>query len=472
MIIACLPKKGLNLLDSEKNTMENFERYLDKLTNDIFPDRLTKLVEEKSVSSIPEFNSAVRSCAQVVRGLLRDIGARTYLIETDGNPLVIGEIVNREDAHTVAIYNHYDVQPCNDSNWKTDPWKLETRKGCYYGRGTSDNKGPLLTVINAVQLACHEDVPVNYLFIYEGEEESGASNFKNGVQKVAGTTKPDSLLVPDITWLDERSPAVIYGTRGNLYMHFNLKIAESDVHSGLAGGPARNAIAELMSVAAQCHKPETGEILIPGFHDDVVEPSEKEMRYWLQSPFDVKTFAEDFGINTLRFCDRERVMKSIWASPTFEVHGCVGGHMEKNGQKTIIPGEAQLLVSMRLVPNQDPDKAFNLVKQFVRKINSDVEVMKVSTSRPYLGKIDSPLIEAADEAFQNAFNFSVSRVRCGGSIGAIMHMCDAFEEPPIVATGLSLPTDNIHGPNEHFEKKQVDGGTKAFFNYFKAISEL
>jgi acetylornithine deacetylase/succinyl-diaminopimelate desuccinylase-like protein len=452
--------------------MANVESYVNELAENVFPDRLAKLVEEKSVSSVPEFNSEVRSCAEVTRELLRDIGARAYLVETDGQPLVVGEIENKKDAHTVAIYNHYDVQPCNIPNWKTDPWKLELKEGRYYGRGTSDNKGPLLTVINAVQLACQEDVPLNYLFIYEGEEESGTSHFTDGVQKVAKKTKPDSVLVPDITWLDEKSPAIIYGTRGNLYMHFNLKIAESDVHSGLAGGPARNAIAELMDVAAKCHKSENGEILIPHIHDDVVKPSEKEMRYWLQSPFNVKTFAEDLSINKLRFYDRKRVMKSIWASPTLEVHGCVGGYMEKNGQKTIIPGEAQLLVSMRLVPNQDPDKIFSLVKQFVGETNSDVEVRKVSTSRPYLGKIDSPPIEAADKAFQNAFRYSVSRVRCGGSIGAIMHMCDAFGQPPIVATGLSLPTDNIHGPNEHFERRQVVGGTKAFFNYFKAMSEL
>ncbi len=452
--------------------MTNAESYVNRLIHDLFPDRLARLVEEQSVSSVPEFNSAVRSCAEVARDTLRDIGATARLVETGGNPLVVGEIVNKEDAHTVAIYNHYDVQPCNISKWKTDPWKLDIRKGRYYGRGTSDNKGPMLTVINAVQLACHEDVPLNYLFIYEGEEESGASNFTVGAQKVAKTAKPDSVLVPDITWLDEKSPAIIYGTRGNLYMHFNLKIAESDVHSGLAGGPARNAIAELMSVAEKCHKPETGEILIPGSYADVAELSEKEMRYWLQSPFDVRTFAEELGINKLRFYDKKRVMKSIWACPTFEVHGCVGGHMEKNGQKTIIPGEAQLLVSMRLVPNQDPDRTFDLVKQFVEEINSDVEVRKVSTSRPYLGRIDSPPVEAADKAFQDAFHLSVSRVRCGGTIGAIMHMYDAFGQPPIVVTGLSLPTDNIHGPNEHFEQRQVEGGTKAFFGYFKAISEL
>ena len=452
--------------------MATVERYIERLIENTFQDQLAKLVEKQSISSVPKFRTMVRSCAEVSRDLLRDIGARAYLVETGGNPLVVGEIISKKDAHTVGIYNHYDVQPCDLSRWRTDPWKLKIEDERYYGRGTSDNKGPLLTLIHAVDLACQENIPLNYLFIYEGEEEAGTSHFANGIRKVAETKKPDSVLVPDVTWLDERSPTIVYGLRGSLYMHFNLKIAELDAHSGLAGGPARNAIAELMNVATKCHNSQTGEILIPGFYDDVVEPTDEEMGYWLKSSFNTKAFKQDLGIKKLRFYDRKRVMKSIWADPTFEVHGCVGGHMEKNGQKTIVPGEAQLLVSTRLVPYQDPDKVFPLVKQFVEKLNSDVEVRKVSASRPYLGEFDSIYIEAADRAFQSAFGYSVSRVRCGGSIGAVMCMYEIFDQPPIVATGLSLPTDNIHGPNEHFEKRQVIGGIRAFFNYLKTLSEM
>lgn len=452
--------------------MVAFESYIKNLMKDTFPNRLARLVEEKSISSYSECKLQVRSCAEVARNFLKDIDAKAYLVETGGHPLVVGEIMNKKCAHTVAIYNHYDVQPCDLSRWDSDPWKLETKGGCFWGRGTSDNKGPLLTLIYAVQLACQENIPLNYLFIYEGEEESGATHFADGIRKVAETIKPDSVLVPDIAWLDKISPTIIYGLRGTLYMHFDLKTAESDAHSGMAGGPARNAIAELMDVIAKCHNSQTGEILVPGFHDNVKEPTEEEIGYWLQSPFDTEIFMRDLGIKKLRFYDAKRIMKSLWANPTFEVHGCIGGYMEKNGQKTIIPGEAQLLVSTRLVPNQDPDDIFNQVKEFVRKLNSDVEVRKVSSSKPYLGRPNSSYIEAADRAFQNGFGYSVSRVRCGGSIGAIMRMYDIFGHPPIIATGLSLPTDNIHGPNEHFEQRQVVGGIRAFFNYLKAISEM
>jgi acetylornithine deacetylase/succinyl-diaminopimelate desuccinylase-like protein len=168
-------------------------RYIERLIENTFQDQLAKLVEKQSVSSVPEFGSMVRSCAEVSRDLLRDIGARVYLLETDGPPLVVGEIVNEKGAHTVCIYNHYDVQPCSLSRWRTDPWKLERKDKCYYGRGTSDNKGPLLTLVHAVDLACQQNIPLNYLFIYEGEEESGGSHFADGIQKVAETKKPDSV---------------------------------------------------------------------------------------------------------------------------------------------------------------------------------------------------------------------------------------------------------------------------------------
>jgi len=453
--------------------MAAVEKYIKKLMEKTFPKQLADLVREMSISSSPANRSDVRSCAYVVRDLLSEIGARAELVETGGHPLVVGKIMNKKGAHSVVNYNHYDVQPItNLLEWDTDAFKLEIKDGRYYGRGTTDNKGPLLTLLHAVHLACQENIDLNYLFLCEGEEEIGSPNFANGIQKVAETIKPDSIIIADVDWLGERDPSIIYGLRGLLYMHFNLKTAEKEAHSGLVGGVARNPIVELSNVVAKCYDPDTGKILIPGFYDNVMEPDKEEIRLWLKSPFNVEDFKRDHGLIKIRSTNRETILRSRWAEPTFEAHGCVGGYMERDGDKTSVPRDAQMLVSMRLVPNQDPDVIFDLVERFVRKLNPDVEVRKSSVARPYLGGFNSPYIEAAVEAFQSSFGYPVSRVRCGGSIGALMDMYDIFGQPEIVATGLSKPSHNMHGPNEYFERSQVEGGIRAFVKYFKTISEM
>ncbi len=449
--------------------MSDFDFNLAKVMDD-FAAELSELVAIPSVSSDPDYKKSIQKAAGFLKEKLAELGATTELVETSGYPLLVGHKENDPGAKTIGIYNHYDVQPiAAPEEWESDPFRLKEKKDRWYGRGASDDKGNLLVALKAVQLAIGENLPLNFQFIYEGEEEVGSPHFEEGLEKARQYLNPDIVIVADGGWMSRKQPTVEYGLRGLLYMHWNLKTASSNAHSGSVGGAARNPLLEIAEVLSRCIDAKTGEIKIPGIYEKVRNLKPGEFEGWLKSGFDIKHFMKEHGLRSLRTTDKEKVLKAIWAKPTFEVHSLVGGYMKKDGRMTVLPKGGQLLVSMRLVADQDPDEVFKQVKQYVKEINPDVEVVKVSAAKPYLGEFNSPNLEAASRALNETFGLPIAKIRAGGSIGAVPTMYEVLGQPEILLMAFGLPEHGAHGPNEYFDHQMAEGGIKSYLKYFQLM---
>jgi acetylornithine deacetylase/succinyl-diaminopimelate desuccinylase-like protein len=313
-------------------------------------------------------------------------------------------------------------------------------------------------------------VPINVRFLWELEEENGSPSFAAAIRNRVAIPRPDSVVISDTIWLSKTQPAMPYGLRGLLGARLVLRTGSKDAHSGVTGGAARNPLSELMDVVHACVDAKTGKVKIPGFYQDVVEPTKGEIKSFLRSGFQVSRFKQAYGFKTLRTHDPAEVMRRIWAAPTFEVHGLVGGY-HGPGVKTVVPGHGELKVSMRLVPNQTPEKALALLKTHVAKLNSDVKVEREGMLQPFRGVFDGPYVEAVKRSVRAGFGKEPAFIREGGSIGAVVTMQKAWKVP-ILFMGLSLPEHGYHAPNEYFDWGQASGGMKAFAHYLGELASM
>ena len=217
-------------------------------------------------------------------------------------------------------------------NGQQAPFAFKNENGLYHGRGATDDKGPALSALFGARYAIEQGVPINVRFLWELEEEIGSPHFAAGLKNRTAIPRPDSVVVSDTIWLAKGKPAMPYGLRGLLGARLTLRTGTKDAHSGVTGGAARNPLAELMEVAHACVDAKTGKVKIPGFYQDVVEPTKAEIKSFLASGFKVKSFKQAYGFQTLRTNDPAEIMRRIWAAPTFEVHGLTGGYHGPRGE--------------------------------------------------------------------------------------------------------------------------------------------
>ncbi|MBS1952952.1 MAG: M20/M25/M40 family metallo-hydrolase [Cyanobacteria bacterium SZAS-4] len=431
---------------------------------------LKKLVDIPGVSMDPERKPDIIRTAEVAAQMLKDAGANAEIIQTKGNPVVFAEMIADPTYPTVTIYNHMDVQPADPAEWKTAPFQMTIEDGTYRGRGSTDDKGPALAVLYAAKYARENKVPINIKFIWELEEEIGSPNFEQFLQDNKAKLGTDSIVVSDTIWVSREKPAIPYGLRGLQGVLVRLKTGVKDVHSGTTGGLARNPIGELAQLINECYDAKTGQVHIPGFYDAVRKTSDSEADNFVASGFDVKAFMKAHELHSLRTADAKDASQRIWAQPTFEVHGITGGY-HGPGVKTIVPHEAEAKISMRLVPDQDPEKILQAFTKFVKEKCPDATVTAEGSLRPYLGEFTGPFNNAASEAMKAGFGKEAAFTREGGSIGAVVSMHDILGKP-IVFLGLSLPEHGYHAINENFDWQQAGGGIKMFVQYFNALSKI
>ena len=435
-----------------------------------FESILAGMVEVPTISAEPEHRNDIDHGAELAVQHLRLFGAEAKIVRTPGNPVVVGKFITGGTHPTVTIYNHLDVQPANEPQWQSAPFVFKKQDGKYMGRGTTDDKGPALTALFGARYAVQQGVPVNVQFIWEFEEEIGSPNFEHFMKAHGKKLASDSVLVSDTIWISRERPAIAYGLRGLAPLRLVLETGTKDVHSGLTGGAARNPITELCQLIAECYDARSGKVLIPGFYDDVEKLSKKELNHFLASGFSVKRFKQAHELKKMREGGAADIASRIWARPTFEVHGIVGGYTGP-GVKTAIPYRAEAKLSMRLVPNQEGPKIFRLVRNFIKERNPGVQVFPESCLSPYLGPHTGPYADAAREAMRTAFGKEPAFVREGGSIGAVVTM-QKYLKAPIVFLGLSLPEHGYHAPNESFDWEQASGGMRMFARYFEVISKF
>jgi acetylornithine deacetylase/succinyl-diaminopimelate desuccinylase-like protein len=441
-----------------------------KETRQFFERTLGEMVEIPSVSMDPSRAGDIRRMAVYAAGLLRGLGAEARIVETKGHPVVTGGWMTGGNHPTVTIYNHMDVQPAQEPQWRQQPFAFRNEGGIYRGRGATDDKGPALTALLAARYAVEEGLPVNIRFLWELEEEIGSPNFAAALRNRREIPAPDSVVVSDTIWIAKGRPAMPYGLRGLAGARLTLRTGTNDAHSGVTGGAARNPLAELCEVAHACVDARTGRVKIPGFYDGVTAPTKAEMKNFLASGFNVERFKSVHGFTSLRATKADEVLRRIWASPTFEVHGLAGGYTGP-GIKTVVPAHGELKISMRLVPDQKPEKMFALLARFVKKQNPDVTVEPEGMLQPFRGVFDGPYADAIRRSVRTGFGRDPAFIREGGSIGAVATMQRQWKVP-ILFLGLSLPEHGYHAPNEYFDWGQASGGMKAFAAYFAELAEM
>jgi acetylornithine deacetylase/succinyl-diaminopimelate desuccinylase-like protein len=443
-----------------------------KRERDPYEKALKELVEIPSVSSEPARAGDIRRCAEHGASLIRSFGGEAKIVETKGNPIVHGRFFAAVDAPTVTVYNHLDVQPASRDTepWDSDPFTFTRMGDRYFGRGTTDDKGPALTALWGIKAARENGVRVNMNLLWELEEEIGSGNFEVAVRDNAKMFSTDSVLVSDTIWVSRQQPACPAGLRGLQGFELVLETGTTDQHSGTTGGAARNPIGELMKLVSEMYDASTGRVKIKGFYDDVEPPSKRELQEFRDSGFSVKKFKKDHLFKSIRTEDPVEVMKRIWAMPTFEIHGVTGGY-QGPGIKTIIPPRGSVKVSCRLVAHQDPKKIMKLIRDFVKERNPDVKIMGEAAMLPYMGPTTGPLADAVKAAMKFSFGREPVFVREGGSIGAVVSM-EKILKCPVMFLGLSLPEHGYHAPNENFDWQQASGGMVAFAKYFELLAAL
>ena len=453
----------------ERRTLESFAAR----ERAAFEDLLRAFVEVPSVSADPARKKDVERVAELGAETIRRFGGRADIHRAAGaGPMVLGRFDSSPSHPTVTVYNHLDVQPASMETepWRTEPFVFTKQGDTYYGRGTTDDKGPALTALWGAKAAREAGVPVNIRFLWETEEEVGSPNFEATLRKIGAAARTDVVVVSDTVWVSRGKPSLSAGLRGLQRFIFRLETAETDQHSGTTGGVARNPIAELCQLASEIFDARTGKVKIPGFYADVAPLSRQEIADFKACGFSVPGFIRDHGFKSIRTRDSLEVMKRLWAMPTFEIHGLVGGYTGP-GVKTIVPPRAELKATVRLVPDMKGPKIARLMKAFVKKRNPDVTVEIGSSAPAFKGRISGPHVEAAQRAVKFAFGKDPVFVREGGTIGAVLSM-EQLLEVPIVLMGLSLPDHGYHAPNENYDWGQAGGGMVAFAKFFEEAAAV
>ena len=438
-----------------------------------YEDLLKRYVETPTVSVDPQHAQDIRDGVEMVVETFKKFGAKPEVYRINqGNPIVHATFDSARNLPTLTVYNHMDVQPASKETepWKTEPFVMTQKGDTYYGRGTTDDKGPALAALFGARAALESNVPVNIRFLWEFEEEIGSPNFEKIIAKAASDLRTDSVVVSDTVWVSRQRPANSAGLRGLLGFILTLETGTTDTHSGEVGGAARNPLGELMKVACDLYDPNTGRVKIKGFYDDVIPPTKSELRDWANSGFTVQGYKKAHKLKKMRTEDPIEVMKRIWGMPTMEIHGLAGGY-QGPGLKSIVPPRAELKASCRLVPGQNPKKIAALIKAAVRAKNPDVKVQLESMAPAFLTSTEGPLPEALRRAVKFAFKRDSVFVRDGGTIGA-MTSIEKVLKCPVLFLGLSLPEHGYHAPNENFDWQQASGGMVAFAKYFEEIANL
>jgi acetylornithine deacetylase/succinyl-diaminopimelate desuccinylase-like protein len=444
----------------------NRERYLEELK---------ALLAIPSISALPAHAGDVKRCAEWCAGEMRRIGLQNVrLIETPGYPVVYGDWLGAAGAPTILFYGHYDVQPVDPLDlWESPPFEATIRDGEIYARGSADDKGQVFMHFKAVEAHLKQNgrLPVNIKFILEGEEEVGSVNLDEFVRAHKADLAADVVVISDSPMFARGVPSICYGLRGLVYFQIDLRGSSTDLHSGSFGGAVANPAFVLAQMIAQM-KDRGGRIRIPGFYDDVVPLKDEERQAWASLPFNEKKYRKDFGIPKLFGETDYTTLERTWARPTLEVNGMLSGFTGE-GAKTVLPAVAMAKISMRLVPNQDPNRIAELFETYVRKLapkTMELTVTRMHGGKPWMTSFDNLYVQAAGRAIEKGFGQKPVFTREGGSIPVVSTFQDELGLPSVLF-GVGLPDENAHAPNEKLDVANFHGGIIASAMLYEEIAK-
>ncbi|HEX5385098.1 MAG TPA: dipeptidase [Gemmatimonadales bacterium] len=432
-----------------------------------------------SVSALPAHAADCRRAADWLAAELRRLGCPTVqLVEGRGHPVVWAESPPRSGCPTVLLYGHYDVQPPDPlDEWISPPFDPTVRDGRIYARGAADDKGQVFCLLKAYEAvrgagaATDGGAPLNVRFIVEGEEESGGHMISDLLHAEPWRTEADAVVVADMSYFAPGIPAVYTALRGMCYAEIAVRTLRRDLHSGSYGGVAPNAIETLVRILAGLKSAE-GEIQVPKLYAAVEPPTAGELKAWKRLPFDKKRFLEqEVTGKALTGLKQHSIFERVWALPTLEIHGIRGG-FTGDGAKTVIPAQATAKVSLRLVPGQRFEQVAQQLTRAVAALAprwADVEVRILHGGDPVQVDTASPAYAVLDEAFEQVTGKPAVRVRAGGSIPIVPEL--GLAGAPVILTGIGLPDDGLHSPNEKLDLEQLWSGIEVFSRFFELFGK-
>lgn len=433
---------------------------------------LAELIAIPSISADDAHADDVRRAAEWVCGRIERAGGEAAVLDTDGMPLAIGEVpasTGSAGAPTVLCYAHFDVQPPDPVDlWETPPFELTRRDGWLYARGIADDKAHLFVLLKAVELLRAEGtLPVNVRFACDGEEEVGGHSVVDWLEQ--DQRGADVAVVLDGGMIARDVPGFTIGLRGVCYFHVTVRTGVRDLHSGMFGGAALNALHVLTrSLSAVLAGPD-GRLPEP-LRAGIIPPTAEELDSWRSLPDGGDELAAQ-GAHALDPGAAEAFYVRTTAEPSVDVNGIEGGSPRL--QKTVIPVEAQANVSMRLAPGQKPEEVVPVFQQLVRDAapeGADVDVMLWTKSEAALVSPASPAIRLAQDAFESTTGVRPLLTRSGGSIPIVATLVE--RGIPVIVTGFALNDSNIHSPNERFVADYLPLGVQTAQELFRRFAEL
>jgi acetylornithine deacetylase/succinyl-diaminopimelate desuccinylase-like protein len=446
------------------------------VNRDRYLEELKAFLAIPSISALPAHAADVKRCAEWSADEMRRIGLENVrLISTPGNPVVYGDWLHAPGAPTILFYGHYDVQPVDPLDlWESPPFEATVRDGEIYARGSADDKGQVFMHFKAIEAHLKQNgkLPVNMRIILEGEEEVGSVNLDEFIRAHKHELSADVVVISDSPMFDRGVPSICYGLRGLVYCQIDLRGSGTDLHSGSFGGAVANPAFVLAQMIAQM-KDRGGRIKMPGFYDDVVPLRDEEREAWAKLPFNEKKYKKDFGIPKLFGETGYSTLERTWARPTLEVNGMLSGFTGE-GAKTVLPAVAMAKISMRLVPNQNPDKIAALFETYVQELAPKTVALKFTRmhgGKPWMTSFDNPFVQAAGRAIERGFGKAPVFTREGGSIPVV----STFQEElglPSVLFGVGLPDENAHAPNEKLDVSNFHNGIIASAMLYEEIAHI
>ena len=439
-------------------------------------ERLKAFLRIPSISALPQHAPDVRRAAEWLADEMRAAGIQNVEVsETTGHPMVYGDWLHAAGAPTVVVYGHYDVQPVDPlDEWHTEPFEPVVDGHRLIGRGAADDKGQIHAHVSAAAalLATRDSLPVNVKYVFEGEEESGSAHLDAWLTEHRDRLDADAAIISDTGFFEGNVPAITLSLRGMTYAQIDVRLAGGDLHSGSYGGAIGNPAFAIAQIIAALKGPD-GRIRIPGFYDDVREPTQAEREAIAALPFDEETFRADTGVPGLVGESGYTTLERKSIRPTLDVNGIWGG-FQGHGQKTIIPAEAHAKISMRLVADQEPEDVFAKLKAFVDEIappGVEVTVRLLGTGRPSQTPLDHPHVGAASRALERVFGQSPLYINSGGSI-PVAASFQRILGLPVVLLGFTQPNDLAHAPNEWFDLHNYEAAIRTMAATFDEIASL